>query len=156
MQTFNLSRRSVIAMAVVASSLLFAQPTLADQSGSDAIVGTWEADDGSVKIDMYKAGGEYQARLLYGNQVMEADSITFKKDGKNPDETLRSRSLEKIKLLWGLRWDDGAWTGGSIYDASSGRTYNCKAELQDGKMLMRGYLGVSLLGQTQVFHRVDG
>ncbi|WP_028746378.1 DUF2147 domain-containing protein [Rhizobium mesoamericanum] len=155
MQTFNLSSRSAIAMAFVATSLLFDQPTLAGQSGPDAIIGTWKADDGSV-MDMYKAGAEYRARLLYGNQVMEPDNVTFKKDEKNLDRALRSRSLEKIVLLWGLHWDVDAWTGGSIYDASSGRTYNCRAEMKDGKMLMRGYLGVSLLGQTQVFHRVDG
>ncbi|KWC61454.1 hypothetical protein WL55_30480 [Burkholderia cepacia] len=46
--------------------------------------------------------------------------------------------------------------GGSLYDDSSGRTYACKATIKDGKMLLRGYLGISAPGQTGVFHRVNG
>lgn len=155
MQTFNLFRRMAIAMALVTAGLLFAPAAFAGEPAADAIIGTWAADDGSVKIDMYKSGDAYQAHLLYGNHVVEADNVTFKKDTRNPNPSLRSRSLKNIVLLWGLCWDGGKWTGGSIYDGSSGRTYNCKAELDGGKMLLRGYLGVSLLGQTQVFHRVS-
>jgi uncharacterized protein (DUF2147 family) len=54
-----------------------------------------------------------------------------------------------------LRFEDGKWSGGSLYDGSSGRMYKCTVELKDGKMLLRGYLGMSLLGQTRSFHRVQ-
>lgn len=83
----------------------------AQQASSDAIVGAWEADDGSVKLEMYKAGSEFEARLLYGNQVVESDNVTFKLDTKNPNPALRSRSLKNIVFLSGLRWEDGEWTG---------------------------------------------
>lgn len=124
--------------------------------GPDAIVGIWEADDGTVKLDMSKAGTEFQARMLYGNEIVEADNFTFKKDTKNPDPGLRAWSLKNIIFITGLRWEDGEWSGGSIYDASSGRTYNCKATVQDGKMHLRGYLGLPAMGQTRSFHRARG
>lgn len=109
-----------------------------------------------MKLDMYKAGPEFEARLLYGNQVVESDNATFKLDTKNPNPALRSRSLKNVVFLSGLRWEDGQWTGGSLYDGASGRTYTCKVTIKDGKMHLRGYLGISALGQTKVFHRVRG
>ncbi|AXW55958.1 hypothetical protein CJO93_18265 (plasmid) [Ralstonia solanacearum] len=35
-------------------------------------------------------------------------------------------------------------------------TTPCKVTIKDGKMHLRGYLGISALGQTKVFHRVRG
>ncbi|WP_042301838.1 DUF2147 domain-containing protein [Paraburkholderia kururiensis] len=149
-------RQSAVFMMLFVMSLFVTLTAHAQQAPADGIVGIWEADDGSVKLDMYKAGAAFEARLLYGNQVVESDNVTFKLDTRNPDPALRSRSLKNIVFLSGLRWDDGEWTGGSLYDGSSGRTYTCKAAIKDGKMYLRGYLGISALGQTRVFHRVNG
>ena len=103
---------------------------------------------------MYKADGEYQARLLYGNQLIEADGVTMRNDIKNPDPALRSRPLQDIVFATKLRYADGEWTGGSIYDAASGSTYRCKASMKGDKLQLCGYMGVSLLGRTQAFHRI--
>lgn len=154
MMTSQISRRGALIFALAISALFLAPVANAEPSPADAIVGTWDADDGTVKLDMYKAGSEFQARMLYGNVVVEPDNVTFKKDTKNPNPALRSRSLKNVVIITGLRWDDGEWNGGSIYDASSGRTYNCKARIEDGKMHLRGYLGISAMGQTRTFHRV--
>ncbi|MCC8970010.1 DUF2147 domain-containing protein [Bradyrhizobium brasilense] len=156
MQAFQYTRRAVLALALATSALFMMPAADAEPSPADALVGIWEADDGTVKLDMFKAGSEFQARMLYGNEIVEADNVTFKKDTKNPDPALRSRSLKNIVFITGLRWTDGEWSGGSIYDASSGRTYNCKAEMKNGKMGLRGYLGIPAMGQTRTFHRVRG
>jgi uncharacterized protein (DUF2147 family) len=155
MQIFPTSRRSAILLTFAAVSLFPTLAVRAQQAPEDALLGTWQADDGSVKLDMYKAGSEFQAHLLYGNEVVEADNATFKKDTKNPDPALRSRSLKNIVFIWGLHWDNGKWAGGTLYDGSSGRTYKCNVEFKDGKMQLRGYLGISVLGQTRAFHRVN-
>lgn len=136
---------AVFAGAPVASAAPPATP--------DAIVGRWDADDGSTKLDFYRAGDAYQAHFLYGNQVVETDGVTMKKDLKNPDPSLRSRSLKNIVIASGLHYANGEWGGGSIYDPSSGRMYRCKAEIKDSKLLLRGYFGMSALGQTRAFHR---
>lgn len=157
MQTYRPSRGWIIPLALAATSLAaMSVVVVAQQPAPDAIAGTWEADDGSVKLDMYKSGEELRAHFLYGSQVVEADNVTLKKDIKNPDPGLRSRSLQNIVFIWGLRWTDGEWSGGSLYDASTGRTYHCKVAIKEGKMLLRGYLGVSVLGQTKAFHRLAG
>jgi uncharacterized protein (DUF2147 family) len=156
MHVSQISRRTAILLTLATSTLFVTPAAHAEPAPSDALVGIWEADDGTVKLDMFKAGSEFQARMLYGNEIVEADNITFKKDTKNPDPAQRSRSLKNIVVVTSLRWGDGDWSGGSIYDASSGRTYNCKATVKDGKMYLRGYLGISAMGQTRTFHRVRG
>ena len=156
MPASQFTRRAALLLALATSPLLLTPAANAEPSPTDALVGKWEADDGTVKLDMFKAGSEFQARMLYGNEIMEADNVTFKMDTKNPDPALRSRSLKNIVFITGLRWADGEWGGGSIYDASSGRTYNCRVTVKDGKMHLRGYVGLPAMGQTRTFHRVRG
>ncbi|MGJ5070586.1 DUF2147 domain-containing protein [Bradyrhizobium oligotrophicum] len=153
MQTSPLSRRSAVFVLLASLNVGLMPMAHGETPTPDAIVGVWEADDGTVKLDMFKAGAEFHARMLYGNEIVEADNVTFKKDAKNPDTALRSRSLKNIVVITGLRWGDGEWSGGSIYDASSGRTYSCKVTVKDGKMLLRGYVGLPAMGQTRAFHR---
>jgi uncharacterized protein (DUF2147 family) len=90
-----------------------------------------------------------------GDRVVEKDGKTFKLDSRNPDPALRSRSTERIVLIKGLTWANGYYTGGSFYDASSGKSYRCKAEIKDSKLELRGYLGVSLLDRTLTLNRLD-
>ena len=50
------------------------------------------------------------------------------------------------------KWEDG-W----IYDPDSGSTYTAEMHLEGPDTLkLRGYLGISLLGQTQVWTRESG
>lgn len=152
MQTFQMARRALIFLALIYMNLSM-MPVLAQEHEADAVVGIWQADDGTVKFDIYKNSGEVQARLLYGNELVEADNVTFKKDAKNPDPAMRSRSMKNVVFIWGLHWDGSQWTGGSLYDGSSGRTYSCQVQIKDGKLYLRGYLGLPVMGQTKVFHR---
>lgn len=153
MHTSQLPRRSMLLLTFFAATLSMASVTLA-QSAND-IVGIWETEDGGLKFEMFNDGREYQARLLYGKYVMEADNATFMKDTKNPDPALRSRSLKHVTILSGLTWKDGEWVGGSFYSVRNGTTLSCSAKVVDGQLHMRGFVGISLLGQTIVFRRVS-
>ena len=61
-------------------------------------------------------------------------------------------------ILHQMKYDGRAqWSGGSIYDPDTGHTYSCKLELLDpNKLKVRGFLGVSLLGRTQIWTRYTG
>jgi uncharacterized protein (DUF2147 family) len=51
----------------------------------------------------------------------------------------------------------GKWSGGTIYDPDSGHTYSCNLELLDAdKLKVRGFMGLSLLGRSQVWTRYSG
>lgn len=69
-----------------------------------------------------------------------------------------NKPLIGLTVLTGLKdKGNGKYEGGKIYDPKSGKTYSAKAELSaDGKTLkVRGFLGVSLLGRTQVWKRIQ-
>lgn len=59
--------------------------------------------------------------------------------------------------MWGLKQtrDPAVWDGGHILDPKSGKEYRCKLTVsKDGKSLdVRGYVGFSLFGRTQTWHR---
>ncbi len=51
---------------------------------------------------------------------------------------------------------DGTWFG-RVTDPRDGRSYRAKLWLdQDGNLHLRGFLGIPLLGATQVWHRFTG
>lgn len=129
----------------------------AQASSPNEITGVWETNDGNFKFEVFDAGGSFAARVIYGDRLVEADGKTFKKDIHNPDPKLRTRSLEGIVFLTGLKWDaqDSRWEDGRFYDGSSGRTYSGRASLRNGALELRGYAGTPLLGRTMVLHRVQ-
>ena len=52
----------------------------------------------------------------------------------------------------GFRYDDGVWRGGRIYDPESGKTYKAIIRLgDDGRLKLRGYIGISLIGRNTVW-----
>ena len=62
-----------------------------------------------------------------------------------------------MTILWGLTAAGSVWKGGEILDPDNGKTYRCKMTLSDdGKELnVRGYIGISLIGRTQTWHRLE-
>jgi uncharacterized protein (DUF2147 family) len=64
---------------------------------------------------------------------------------------LRDQPVEGMTFLWGMRWDDGEWSGGRVVDPDNGKVYRCTIKVVDGgrKIKIRGFVGVSLFGRTQ-------
>ena len=60
-----------------------------------------------------------------------------------------------MTILWGLKKDGDAYSGGEILDPKNGKIYRAKMKLLDGgtKLEVRGYIGVSLFGRSQTWLR---
>jgi len=58
-------------------------------------------------------------------------------------------------VLSGMLKDGEVWNGGQILDPENGKIYRCKMHLEkDGKeLVVRGYIGISLLGRSQTWIR---
>ncbi|GAB3249562.1 DUF2147 domain-containing protein [Larkinella harenae] len=137
--------------------LLLSVTVFAQNSPADRITGIWLSEDSDVglKFEIFKAEGKYFGKLLWATTMFEADGKTPKKDPKNPDKTLRNRSRQHIINVTNLRYADGEYTGGKLYNPDDGRTYSLKAKLPHVNQLeFRGYMGISLLGQTMKFKRI--
>jgi uncharacterized protein (DUF2147 family) len=120
-------------------------------------VGVWRTiDDKTGKersiIRITETGGELQG-------VVEK---IFDQPGDDPAHLCREckgdrkdKPIIGMTILWGLKKEDRAWTGGEILDPKNGRTYKAKiTPSADGKTLdVRGYIGISLIGRTQTWHR---
>lgn len=76
-------------------------------------------------------------------------------DANNPESALRSRQLCGLALVGDFkRVKPGSWEDGFIYDPVEGDTYSAWMEAEGPQTLrVRGYVGVSILGSTQVWTR---
>lgn len=81
-------------------------------------------------------------------------------DTKNPKENLRHQPMCGLEILKGFSQNPNnanEWTGGHIYKADDGDIYTAQFTMRgDNKMVVRGYVGIPLLGKSQTWTRVDG
>lgn len=153
MKAFYYSRRGALALAIAAATVAITPVGARSGAPADAIVGQWEADDGGVRLSWFKEGTEYRARFLYGKLSANPDG-TMKKDLNNPDPALRSRSLKNIVLATGMRFENGQWSGGTIYDGASGKTFKCIATMDGPKLKLAAYVNDPAQAQARLFHRI--
>ncbi len=111
--------------------LLFLCTTFNAQSKMDDILGNWMAVDKSVKVQVYKEGGTFKAKVIwYDVKLGSGKPMHASVDSRNPNPKLRSRKIIGMQVLDGLHFNAATkrWENGKIYDASSGRTWDSYAE----------------------------
>jgi uncharacterized protein (DUF2147 family) len=125
---------------------------LANDEKQSRILGSWltEPKDGIIQISL-GAGATYEGRIVGGSHPGRVDE-------KNPDPTQRSKPLRGQIILRNLHYDgDGKWSGGTIYEPDSGRTYKCLIELiAPDSLKVRGFIGIAMLGKSQIWTRYVG
>ncbi|HVW15733.1 MAG TPA: DUF2147 domain-containing protein [Mucilaginibacter sp.] len=127
---------------------------VASAQKADAILGTWANKSGEDHILIYKKGNKYFGKLDWLKYPND-ETGRPKTDKKNPDEKLHSRPLFGLELLQDFTYEgDNLYDDGTIYDPKSGKTYTCKMTLEGDKLNIRGYIGISLFGRTEIFTRV--
>src|SRR5580692_8735502 len=85
----------LFACLLLAANHLVAQEVAAANKG-DVILGTWLTDTKDSKIEIYKSGEHYFGKLIWADEMFEADGKTSKKDTRNPDSNLQSRALQNL------------------------------------------------------------
>jgi uncharacterized protein (DUF2147 family) len=131
---------------------LLASAVFAADVPAAQILGNWltEPRDGIIEISL-ASDGSYQGSIVGGNDPQRLDQ-------HNPDPARRGQTLLGQIILKGMRYDgEGKWSAGTIYDPDSGRTYQCRLQRLDAERLqVRGFLGISLLGRSQLWTRYLG
>ena len=151
---------------VVVMIVLFAALSAMAGDG-DAIVGVWatdpEGEGGQAHIEISAVGDEYSGKIvwleepLYTADDEDGEVGEPKIDKNNPDPALQTRPIMGLQLMEGFKYDGkGTWKKGTIYDPDNGKTYKCKVRLgDDGVLNVRGYIGVSIIGRTSLWTRVE-
>jgi uncharacterized protein (DUF2147 family) len=128
-----------------------------DLAKADAVIGVWTTEGGESRVRIEREDGEYVGSIIWLKEPRypegEAEAGKAKRDRHNPDEAKRERPIIGLKVLEGFRYDDGEWTGGTIYDPKNGKTYRCRIRMEGEVLHVRGYIGTPLLGRTTEWKR---
>jgi uncharacterized protein (DUF2147 family) len=119
--------------------------TTGNNSPND-IIGYYWSPKKDAKIEIYLKGREYYGKFIW----LE----TPRKDTNNPVKALQNRSIMGLEFLTGFSFDNGIYGGGEIYDPETGKTYSCKMSMEGNNLKVRGYIGISLFGRTEIFEHI--
>jgi uncharacterized protein (DUF2147 family) len=149
-----MSAHRILALALAIAS--FALPASAVDLSSP--VGRWRTVDDETNVErsiveIVQVGGELQGKvlqLLNRRPGESNDPVCEKCEGAR-----KNQKIIGLTFLWGLKPDGDEWTGGAVLDPENGKIYKAKISLADGgqKLRVRGFIGMSLFGRTQVWLR---
>ena len=121
---------------------------------SNSIEGIWITKDditGREKSEVliYKDNGKLYGKIVNLLLPEDKDKLCTKCKGEN-----KNKPIEGMIILNDLILEDEVWEDGTIIDPKSGKIYDCYLSLVKQNVLkVRGYLGFSLLGRTQIWKR---
>ena len=123
--------------------------TAALNAQTSSFLGDWQVPSGTiVRID--PCSSDFCMSIVFISP--KADSTM---DIHNPDATLRGKSLCNLEIGSRFHLSDATHaSGGTIYDPKSGNTYRGSMVVEGDTMRLRGYVGISLFGRTEIWHRV--
>lgn len=132
--------------------ILFSNRLTFAQSDSP-ILGTWFNTEKTAQIQIMNNGDQYLGKIIWlDNPDKDGEPVL---DKANENEDLRNRPVMGLTILEGLKYEDGVWKDGTIYDPNSGKTYSCELKLKGKEKLeVKGYLGFSWIGKTVEWTKV--
>ena len=128
---------------------------MGSESKANDLLGFWLSEEKNAVIHVERTDNTFSGKIVWLIDI-HTGKIKDKLDEENPDKDKRARSLMGLAILKDFTFDDGSWSGGTIYDAKSGKTYSAKMKLEDMNTLnLRGFVGISLFGRTSKWTREE-
>jgi len=118
-------------------------------------VGLWKTIDdatGDAKshIEIYEQDGKYYGKVTK-LLLKPADTLCEKCNGAK-----KNKPVVSMVILEGLKSYKDYWSYGRILDPENGKTYKCSIWMEgNDKLKVRGYVGISALGRSQNWQRVN-
>lgn len=127
-------------------------------AANDSLVGLWKSfDDKTNKprslIRINVNNGEYTAVIEKGLLPTDTgEAICDKCTDERKDQPIIGMTIVK-----GLKENGNKYDGGYILDPENGKVYKCKMTLNEAgdEIEVRGFIGISLLGRSQMWTRVE-
>jgi len=150
------SLKQAALLAATLAAVVAGSPAWADDNSP---VGLWKnIDDVSGKpkalIRITESNGELQGRIE--KLFRPADQDQNPKCDKCEDAR-KDQPIIGMVFMSGLKKDGDEYAGGEILDPDNGKVYKSKMHLTDAgkKLSVRGYIGIPMLGRSQVWLRQD-
>ncbi|HEY4295369.1 MAG TPA: DUF2147 domain-containing protein [Paraburkholderia sp.] len=157
-QFIRRARASVVRTAkyaALAGVLLASAMTAMAQT--DTPVGTWQT------IDDHTGQPKALVQIAQdGNGQLSGKVIKGLGANDQPDrrctactDARKDQPILGMTIISDMKKDGDTWDHGQILDPENGKLYKCKMHLEDGgnKLVVRGYIGVALLGRSQTWVR---
>jgi len=129
--------------------------SIAFYAQSHSVIGKWKTIDdqtGKAKsiVEIYERSGK-----VYGKIVDIIDSEKRKSLCTVCTGDEKNKPIVGLVIIKGLKKDGKEYNDGKILDPTTGKLYKCFLALEgNDKLKVRGYIGVSLFGRTQIWNRV--
>ncbi len=122
-------------------------------------VGIWKSIDdetGEAKshIQLYEQDGKLMGKVV---KFLKKDSDPNRVCSKCSDDR-KGQKIMNMVILRDMSLKDNFYQGGKILDPEKGKEYSCKIWLEAGNsnvLVVRGFVGFSVLGRTQKWYRVE-
>jgi uncharacterized protein (DUF2147 family) len=127
-------------------------------AADNSAAGLWQSiDDKTGKprshIRVYNNSGEFSAVVEKGLLDTDTgDAVCSKCKDERKDKPIIG-----MTILDGMKQRGHVYEGGQILDPENGKIYRCKMKLDStGNLLeVRGFIGISLFGRSQMWTRVE-
>ncbi len=121
---------------------------------ADDIIGNWLTGSKKGVVQIYKDGNKYIGKIIWLKNPTYEDGKP-KLDKHNPDKAKKNGSVMGLNMLEGFVFENDKWVDGTIYDPENGKTYSCKITKKADILSVRGFIGISLLGRTDTWYKVQ-
>ena len=120
------------------------------------VTGKWKTIDdksGEAKsiVEIFKKNGK-----VYGKVIEILDPTKRAATCRNCPENLNGKPILGMVIMNDLEKDGDEYSGGTVLDPDNGKVYKCLIALEGpNKLKVRGYIGISLIGRSQYWERVE-
>ena len=122
-------------------------------ASANGYTGKWQTINEETKkaqslVTIWEEEGQLKGRI---DELLNPESkgtLCDKCEGERKDQP-----IEGMTFIWNMSKDGDRYEDGKILDPASGKIYSANMELieEGSKLKVRGYIGFSLLGRTQVW-----
>lgn len=140
-------------LTFVATALLTA--TTAFSAAPNDITGLWKTEGGDSKLELFNCDDKICGKVVWLKAPKYIDNSAgpvgeTKVDRESPDPALRNRPIIGLEVMKGLTAKGNSnWEDGTCYDPETGKSYQCKMQLESpDRLKLRGYIGISLIGRN--------
>lgn len=141
-------------LALAAAAVLGSTPAFADNSSP---IGLWKTiDDDTGKpaalVRISEVNGTLQGQI---EKLFREPNEDQNPKCEKCEDARKDKPITGMVIMTGLKKDGDEYAGGQILDPKNGSVYHSKITLTDGgkKLKMRGYIGVPMIGRTQIWIR---
>jgi uncharacterized protein (DUF2147 family) len=122
-------------------------------------IGVWATVEEKSHVKIEPCGAKLCGTIIWLKEPLDPKGQE-KTDIHNSDEGQRARKILGLAILSDFvksKDEAGVWEDGKIYNPEDGKVYSCTLTMKDdgATLRVRGYVGIALLGQTQIWKRVE-